>query len=134
MTLTGIHHVSAITSDTERADRFYSGQLGLTRVKKTVNQDDLRMPHHFWARYDGARVAPHSSWSLFEYPGRWHRVREGAGQTARVAFRADGEESLGRIGESLRSAGVEVSPPGRRGDSRVLAFRDPEGMPLELVA
>jgi hypothetical protein len=51
-------------------------------VKKTVNQDDRRMPHHL-ANYDGRKVAPHSSWTLFGYPSQWHPVLEGVGQTQR---------------------------------------------------
>jgi len=128
MAISGIHHVSAITSDTERADRYYSQNLGLTRVKKTVNQDDLRMPHHFWASYDGHRVAPHSSWTLFEYPARFHRSIEGVGQTHAVGFRAASTDELGAWRDALRGAGVPVE----EGES--LSFRDPDGILLELVA
>jgi|KBSSwiStaDraftv2_1062776.scaffolds.fasta_scaffold09694_3 glyoxalase family protein len=129
MAISGIHHVSAITSDTERADLFYSKELGLTRVKKTVNQDDLRMPHHFWASYDGHRVAPHSSWTLFEYPARFHRSIEGTGQTHSVGFRASAEE-LGQWREELLEAGTPVE----EGDGQSLSFADPDGIKLELVA
>ena len=128
MAISGIHHVSAITADTERADRFYSRHLGLTRVKKTVNQDDLRMPHHFWANYDGHRVAPHSSWTLFQYPARFHRSADGVGQTHSVGFRATGPEELEPWREELLRTGVQVE----KGEG--LRFRDPEGMLLELVA
>ena len=133
MAISGIHHVSAITSDTERADLFYSGELGLTRVKKTVNQDDLRMPHHFWASYDGHRVAPHSSWTLFEYPARFHRSIEGVGQTHSVGFRASQEE-LGAWREQLLEAGTPVTPADGEEASRRIEFRDPDGIRLELVA
>ena len=128
MAISGIHHVSAITSDTERADRFYSTRLGLTRVKKTVNQDDLRMPHHFWASYDGHLVAPHSSWTLFEYPARFHRSTEGVGQTHAVGFRASGAEELGAWREALLGAGVPVE------EGEGLRFRDPDGILLEVAA
>lgn len=134
MAISGIHHVSAITSDTERADLFYSKNLGLARVKKTVNQDDLRMPHHFWANYDGHRVAPHSSWTLFEYPARFHRTIEGVGQTHSVAFRASSEEEQGSWREGLLEAGVPVSPVVERGRFKSIEFKDPDGILLELVA
>ncbi len=134
MAISGIHHVSAITSDTERADLFYSTHLGLTRVKKTVNQDDLRMPHHFWANYDGHRVVPHSSWTLFEYPARFHRTIEGVGQTHAVGFRVSSEEEQGNWRERLLEAGVPVSPVVERGGFMSIEFKDPDGILLELVA
>src|SRR5690606_41640376 len=49
MRLRGIHHVSGITDDLERAHDFYEGALGLRIVKRTVNQDDGRTRHWFWA-------------------------------------------------------------------------------------
>lgn len=40
--LTGLHHLTAITSSSPRIFRFMSGILGLHLIKKTVNQDDVR--------------------------------------------------------------------------------------------
>ena len=40
MNLIGIHHLTAITADAPGNNRFYTGTLGMRRVKKTVNQDD----------------------------------------------------------------------------------------------
>jgi glyoxalase family protein len=40
MRLEGIHHITAITDDLDRAHDFYTQALGLELVKKTVNQDD----------------------------------------------------------------------------------------------
>jgi len=37
-------------------DAFLTATLGLRLVKCTVNQDDPRTPHCFWARYDGQAV------------------------------------------------------------------------------
>ncbi len=45
MGLRGIHHVSAITDDIVRAGEFYEEALGLSLVKKSVNQDDQTTPH-----------------------------------------------------------------------------------------
>jgi catechol 2,3-dioxygenase-like lactoylglutathione lyase family enzyme len=36
----GIHHVTAISSDTQRNIDFYTNNLGLRLVKQTVNHDD----------------------------------------------------------------------------------------------
>ena len=40
MNLNGIHHITAITGDSQRNVDFYVGVMGLRLVKKSVNQDD----------------------------------------------------------------------------------------------
>ncbi|NOT07960.1 MAG: glyoxalase [Gemmatimonadales bacterium] len=133
MAIDGIHHISAITADTERADRFYSSALGLRRIKKSVNQDALNMPHHFWANYDGKTVGPHSGWTLFGYPENWNRVRGGVGQTHHVAFRAPDAESQAAWREALVAAGVGVSPVMERTYFKSIYFQDPDGLLLEIA-
>ena len=44
MKLEGIHHITAITAEAQRNVDFYAGVMGLRLVKKTVNQDHLRLP------------------------------------------------------------------------------------------
>jgi glyoxalase family protein len=39
MRLDGIHHVTCITGDARANQGFYTGTLGLRRVKLTINQD-----------------------------------------------------------------------------------------------
>jgi catechol 2,3-dioxygenase-like lactoylglutathione lyase family enzyme len=39
MKLDGIHHVTCITGDARANQDFYTGMLGLRRVKLTINQD-----------------------------------------------------------------------------------------------
>src|SRR5439155_21288612 len=95
MRLSGIHHITGITNDIERAHDFYESALGLRIIKKTVNQDDPDTAHWFWANYDGTRVAPHSSMTLFGWKDSNYQARPGAGQTHHIAFRAqDDEEQL----------------------------------------
>jgi glyoxalase family protein len=133
MAITGIHHISAITSDVVRANAFYQRTLGLKLIKKSVNQDDPSMPHHFWARYENGRVEPHSSWTMFGFPPGWHEARSGTGQTHRVAFRAkDAKEQLAWR-EALLAEGVEVSPVVDRGYFSSIYFEDPDGLLLEIA-
>ena len=78
MRLDGIHHISAITGDAARNVGFYARTLGLRLVAKTVNQDDPRVYHLFYADENGrpgrgddvlrvpareARTAPAPGWS-----------------------------------------------------------------------
>ena len=48
MELSGLHHVTAVTSDAPRNLDFYTNVLGLRLVKKTVNQDDVSAYHLFY--------------------------------------------------------------------------------------
>lgn len=133
MTMEGIHHISGITGDLDEAHAFYTEALGLRRVKQTVNQDDGRIRHHFWANYDGRVVLPHSSLTLFEWPGSQYLARPGAGQTHHIAFRAEDEEEQMAWREHLLTMGLEVSPVMDRKYFESVYFRAPDGMLLEIA-
>ncbi len=133
MRLQGIHHITGITGDVLEAGEFYEAALGLSVVKKTLNQDDARTPHWFWARYDGKEVGPHSSLSLFEWKGSQYRARPGAGQTHHIAFRAASEEDQLEWRDHLLSMGVEVSPVLDRKYFRSIYFQAPDGLLLEIA-
>jgi len=132
MAIRGIHHVSGITDDIERAHTFYAGVLGLPIVKRTVNQDDGRTRHWFWARYDGQTVAPRSSMTLFGWPGSTHRARPGAGQTHHVAFRAGNDQALLGWQRHLSDHGVPVSEIQERPGYLSLVLEAPDGLLLEI--
>ena len=132
MALSGIHHVSGITDDVERAHDFYTAALGLRIVKRTFNQDAPTMPHWFWARYDGETVEPHSSMTLFGIP-RGKPARGGVGQTHHVAFRARDDEEQLAWREHLLSLGAQVSPVMERSYFRSIYFRAPDGLLLEIA-
>ncbi|MBX6365594.1 MAG: VOC family protein, partial [Gemmatimonadetes bacterium] len=133
MRLHGIHHITGITDDIARADEFYHAALGLRLVKKSVNQDDLRTPHWFWASYDGRTVAPHSALTLFGWAGSTYYSRGGAGQTHHIAFRArDAEEQLAWR-DHLLAQGVDVTPVMDRVYFRSIYFRAPDGLLLEVA-
>jgi glyoxalase family protein len=124
MRLEGIHHITAITADAPRNVDFYGRVLGLRLVKKTVNQDDPTVYHLFYADEKGS---PGSDITFFEYPGA-RRGRAGAGMVHRIVWRVADEGALDFWEERLRAEGAEPA----RHDSR-LAFRDPEGLGLELA-
>jgi glyoxalase family protein len=133
MHLEGIHHISALTDDLARAGEFLEGALGLELVKKTYNQDDGKTKHYFWADYDGKRVSPHSTLTLFDWAGSTRRARPGAGQTHHVAFRARDEEEQKAWQEHLRTLGVDVTPVMDRTYFRSIYFRTPDGLLLEIA-
>lgn len=133
MRLDGIHHITGITPDVERAGEFYASTLGLRLIKKSVNQDDAGSPHWFWANYDGAQVAPHSSLTMFGWPDATSPARAGVGQTHHIAFRASSDEAQAAWREHLLGLGVEVSPILDRQYFRSIYFRAPDGMLLEIA-
>ena len=133
MALQGIHHITGITGDIDRAHDFYTGMLGLRRVKMSVNQDDPDTPHHFWATYDGHTVAPHSTFTLFGWHPDAPRAREGIGQTHHIAFRAADAQQQLAWREYLLERGVAVTEVRDRLYFQSIYFRAPDGQLLEIA-
>ena len=133
MRLEGIHHISGITDDLERAGAFYEEALGLSLVKKTYNQDDGKTRHYFWADYDGAEVGAHSALTLFDWGGASYPARPGAGQTHHIAFRAESAEQQRAWREHLLGMGLDVSPVMNRSYFESIYFQAPDGLLLEIA-
>jgi predicted esterase/catechol 2,3-dioxygenase-like lactoylglutathione lyase family enzyme len=128
----GIHHVTAIASDPQRNLDFYAGFLGLRFVKRTVNFDDPHTYHFYFG--DGAG-RPGSIMTFLPWPKAF-RGRQGTGQVAVTAF-AIVPGALGFWLERLLRHGVKYEGPkkrGNKGDEVVIAFKDPDGLLLEIVA
>ncbi len=105
------------------------GLLGLRLVKRSVNQDDPGTYHLF---YGDAVGHPGTELTFFPWPGGAAGVR-GAGQAVAVAF-AVPAEAMDYWIRRLQARGVRVEGPSPRFDEEVIAFRDPHGLSLELVA
>lgn len=127
--ITGIHHVTAIASDPQRNIDFYAGLLGLRMVKKTVNFDDPSAYHLYYGDEVGS---PGSIVTFFYWPGHEARGRIGSGQTTALVFSAP-PASLGYWKDRLHQNGIEVEQRTRFGEE-VLAFVDPDKIPVEIVA
>jgi predicted esterase/catechol 2,3-dioxygenase-like lactoylglutathione lyase family enzyme len=133
-TIYGIHHVSAIASDPQRNLDFYSGLLGLRLVKRTVNFDDPQTYHLYYGDEVGT---PGSIMTFFPWPGA-RRGRQGTGQVAVISF-AILPGAIGFWVERLLRHGVQYAGPAKRvmpgaGSEQVIAFKDHDGLMLELVA
>ena len=133
MRLEGIHHITGITDDIERAHDFYEQALGLRIVKKTFNQDDAKTKHYFWARYDGGDVEPHSALTLFGWEGSRYVSRPGAGQTHHIAFRAEDAEEQAAWREHLLSLDLDVTTVKDRTYFESIYFHAPDGLLLEIA-
>ena len=125
----GLHHVTAIAGDPQENVDFYAGILGLRLVKKTVNFDDPKSYHLY---YGDAAGNPGTIMTFFSWP-KAPRGRIGAGQVSATSFSVP-EDSLGYWTERLIGHGVRFAQPKRRFDETVLAFEDPDGVAVEIVA
>lgn len=129
----GLHHVTAIARDPQRNVDFYAGVLGLRLVKRTVNFDDPQTYHLYYGDEVGT---PGSIMTFFPWPHS-RAGRPGPKQVGVTSF-AVLPASLGFWVERFLRHGVQHERLTRRQfgreSERVLAFRDPEGLLLELVA
>ena len=125
----GIHHVTAIAGDPQRNVDFYAGTLGLRMVKRTVNFDDPTTYHFYYGDETGT---PGSIVTFFPWPGA-RAGRAGAGQVT-VTSLAIPPGAVAYWLERLVQQGVAFTGPTSRFDERVLSFKDPDGMVVELVA
>lgn len=128
-TTSGIHHVTAVGSDPAQNLQFFTETLGLRLVKRSVNQDDVSVYHLFYGDRSGT---PGTSMTFFPYPDA-QSGQVGTGQASSVAFHVP-EGSIDFWLDRLGRRGVDHDDPHERFDTTVLPFRDPDGLPLELVA
>src|SRR5215469_13928442 len=128
-TISGIHHVTAITSDAQKNIDFYCGVLGLRLVKLTVNFDD---PGSYHLYYGDELGRPGTILTFFAWPGAY-RGRVGPPQATATSF-AVPEGALEFWSDRLERQGVEARPGATRFGERVLGFSDPDGLALELIA
>ena len=127
--IAGLHHVTALCGDPQRNLDFYSGVLGLRLVKRTVNFDDPSTYHLYYG--DGAGT-PGTILTFFAWPGA-RRGSIGVGQVMVTALRIP-QGSASYWLDRLRAHGVVGVAPGERQGEQTIAFADPDGMRLELVA
>src|SRR6266508_4377145 len=125
----GIHHVTAICSDPKRNVAFYTHNLGLRLVKKTVNFDDPSTWHLYYGDETGQ---PGTALTFFAW-GKVPAGRNGNGMAVETAFIIP-ERSLGYWTQRLVERGISHEAPEKRFGETVLPLSDPDGMRLALVA
>jgi glyoxalase family protein len=127
-TIGRLHHITAIAADPAANLAFYEGVLGLRLVKKTVNFDDPGTYHLYYGDEIGS---PGTILTFFPYVGA-AQGRHGTGQAEEIAF-AIPPAALGFWIDRLAARGIAAEQPAKRFGETVLAFRDPDGLLLELV-
>ncbi|MDZ5711187.1 ring-cleaving dioxygenase [Jeotgalibacillus haloalkalitolerans] len=130
MKVTGIHHVSAITSAAEKNHKFFTQTLGMRLVKKTVNQDSTSSYHLFYA--DGVG-SPGTDMTYFDIPMAG-RTYPGVSSISNTAFRVPTTESLHYWKKRFEELNVRHDDIEKRAGRDTLYFEDEEGSRLMLVA
>ena len=129
MRLKGFHHLTSVTADAPRNHHFYTQILGLRMVKKTVNQDDVRAYHLFYA--DG-KGSPGTDITFFDWPTG--PEKRGTNSVVRTGFRIQGEAAFDWWLDHFIKHGVKHKSPLMRMGRQTLDFEDFEGQRLCLVA
>ena len=126
--INGLHHVTALASDTIRNVDFYRTFLGLRLLKKTVNFDAPDVYHLYYGDETGS---PGSILTFFPY-GNISRGRRGAGQLTYTAFSVPVAGMQFWL-DRLQQAQVAHTMPAQRFGEAFVRFDDPDGMGVELV-
>ena len=128
MDLQGIHHLTAVSARIRDNHHFYTRTLGMRLVKRSVNQDDVRAHHLFYA---DARGTPGTDLTFFDWPVA--AERRGTRSIVRTALRVAGADALAWWRERLAGQGVAVGDVAERDGRATLDFEDAEGQRLALV-
>jgi len=124
----GLHHVTSMAGDARRNNQFFTGTLGLRRVKKTVNFDAPDVYHLYYADEFGT---PGSVMTYFPFPNIGS-ARRGVGEVGQTVF-AVPEGSLDFWSKRLAEKGAQGITPGTLFGEKRLAFLGPDKDEFALV-
>jgi len=124
----GLHHVTSLAVDARANNAFFTGALGLRRVKKTVNFDAPDVYHLY---YGDEKGSPGTVTTYFPFP-RSDRGRPGAGEVGQTMFSVP-EGSLAYWRERLAVGGVDGLDEDDYFGEKRLRFAGPDGDGLALV-
>ena len=124
----GLHHVTSMARDARENNEFFTGKLGLRRVKKTVNFDAPDVYHLYYADEVGT---PGSVMTYFPFPNIG-KGRPGVGEVGTTVFSVP-EGTLGYWKERFEKEGVTgLKSETSFGENR-LRFDGPDGDGFALV-
>lgn len=128
--LLGIHHVTAMTDNAMRNYKFMTEVLGMRLVKKTVNQDDIRTYHTFFADDLGS---PGTDLTFFDFPNHPKEVR-GSNSISRVGLRVPNDEALEYYLERFESFDVKHEGIKELFGKKILPFEEVDGQRYQLFS
>ena len=128
--LGGLHHVTLICQDVERAVDFYANLLGMRLLERTVNEDDRGARHLLFGDEEGRAG---TLVTCLEYPDM-DEGTVGRGSTHHFALAVESEQELAGWRDYLRSRGIPCTEVMDRAHFKSVYLRDPDGHILELAA
>jgi glyoxalase family protein len=127
--ITGLHHITLVTSNQDVNRRFYTEILGLRRVKLTVNQDDIYHRHLFYADEKGTTG---SAITFFEWPDL-PAGTVGLGSPHHLSYTLPNVDALPKWKAWLAYNKVSTSGPHLRDGRTSLYLRDPDSVMVEIT-
>lgn len=128
--LKGVHHVTAITSSAEKIYEFFTTVLGMRLVKKTVNQDDIKTYHLFFADDKGSAG---TDMTFFDFPGMSKGVH-GKSEISKTSFRVPNDAALDYWEKrfdrlKVKHTGIEI-----QFGKKALSFTDFDDQQYQLIS
>lgn len=128
--LKGIHHVTAITSSAERNYDFFTNVLGMRLVKKTVNQDDIKTYHLFFADDRGSAG---TDMTFFDFPGISKGVH-GTNEISKTSFRVPSDAALEYWAKRFDRLGVKHGEIREQFGKKTISFSDFDDQQYQLIS
>ncbi|MCM3761761.1 ring-cleaving dioxygenase [Alkalihalobacillus oceani] len=128
--LKGVHHVTAITSSAEENYQFFTYVLGMRLVKKTVNQDDIRTYHLFFADDTGS---PGTDMTFFDFPGI-PKGSHGTNEISKTSFRVPSDAALDYWVKRFDRLEVEHTGIKEQFGKKTLSFVDFDDQHYQLIS
>lgn len=126
--ISGLHHVTAISGPAQQNVDFYVGVLVQRLVKKTVNFDDPGTYHLYYGDRTGS---PGTIMTFFPFADAG-RGRAGPGMATAVAYAVE-QGGLDAWTQRLADAGIDFQGPTERFGERMISLHDPDGLQIELI-
>ncbi|WP_421378117.1 ring-cleaving dioxygenase [Bacillus salacetis] len=128
--LSGIHHVTAITSSAEKNYEFFTYVLGMRLVKKTVNQDDIQTYHLFFADDKGSAG---TDMTFFDFQGAPKGI-SGTNEISKTSFRVPDDRALEYWVKRFDRLEVQHTGIQTQFGKKTLAFVDFDDQQYQLIS
>jgi len=122
--LRGFHHITSISSNAERTEKFFVETIGLRLIKKTDYLDEKGGTHFYYGCDE--ELSPGSVLTFFGLPG-YTTGRLGTGLSHHFSLEVENDAALAHEHERLKRIGLNVSSVQNAVYNKLFFFRDPDG-------
>lgn len=128
--LTGLHHLTAITSDANKNYDFYTRIMGMRLLKKTVNQDDINAYHTF---FGDEMASAGNDLTFFDFNSP-HKAVPGTNSISSVGLRVPSDKALDYWVERFNKFEIEHEGIDSVFGIKGIRFKDFDGLKLRLIS